>query len=479
MKIDKETLTEWLLEAYIKGYEHSQSRHPLDRTVDLSEIFTNHPSAVKSDPLSISNLPFDESKCGARLKSAEGLPRQCSCRPFLEGPWGDQKLCKTHINQFSKYPKSAIDSGTDLTWGRYDQPRPDKELSKWDKETGLSIEGPAIKWNDTGEITTTKKNTTKKTRVKKSVKASVMREHLSSWGITHHGLKGRELTEKYELEKINRLKVIDESSHPEQPAHEQPEKAIESETQPEQPENLEELEPEPEHEAEQPENLEELEPEHEEQPENVEELEPEPEPETEPETETEQPSDPLEEYKVIQSYESDGRKYEVEIHTPNPHDYQNDPKTKDISKLDDETSKKKCELSTPEIKKFFQENKSFIEENGFDVNVKGRIAHRELWIEITEKMEQMKLAQVQDITNHSEEESDDDEKTVDMSSDEEDAIEYVDTAYEEVDYLEDEDSDRVFNMSKQHVGDWDENGDIRWINDSFRIAHQNMVEALQ
>ena len=96
-----------------------------------------------------------------------------------------------------------------------------------------------------------------------------------------------------------------------------------------------------------------------------------------------------------------------------------------------------------------------------------------------EQMEQMKLAQVEDTTNHSEEESDDDDKTVDMSSDVEDAIEYVDTAYEEVDYLEDEDSDRVFNMRKQHVGDWDENGDIRWINDSFRIAHQNMVEAMQ
>jgi hypothetical protein len=65
--------------------------------------------------------------------------------------------------------------------------------------------------------------------------------------------------------------------------------------------------------------------------------EPEPEPEAEPETE--QPSDSLEEYKVIQSYESDGRQYEVEIHTPNPHYYQNDPKTKDISKLDDESPK--------------------------------------------------------------------------------------------------------------------------------------------
>jgi hypothetical protein len=74
---------------------------------------------------------------------------------------------------------------------------------------------------------------------------------------------------------------------------------------------------------------------------------------------------------------------------------------------------------------------------------------------------------------------DDGEETEDMSDDEleKDTSSFVEVDYEGVEYLEDEDTSNIYNAAHQLVGKWNEDGDeVIWSSDSFRVAHETMKD---
>lgn len=88
--------------------------------------------------------------------------------------------------------------------------------------------------------------------------------------------------------------------------------------------------------------------------------------------------------------------------------------------------------------------------------------------------------------NHLRKEEEEEEKTKPMSdasddSDDddddhlkEDQNSYDETSFEGVNYLEDEDSGKIYNLKHQHVGKWNEDtDDIIWVSDKFKHGHEN------
>jgi hypothetical protein len=76
------------------------------------------------------------------------------------------------------------------------------------------------------------------------------------------------------------------------------------------------------------------------------------------------------------------------------------------------------------------------------------------------------------------EEAETEEKTEPLSDDDDDLQEdtnkYDETNFEGVDYLEDEDTAKVYNLKGQYVGKWNEDtDDIIWVSEDFKIAHEN------
>ena len=69
------------------------------------------------------------------------------------------------------------------------------------------------------------------------------------------------------------------------------------------------------------------------------------------------------------------------------------------------------------------------------------------------------------------------EKTEPMSDEDDDELQedkntYDETDFEEVRYLEDEDSGKIYNLRHQHVGKWNSDFDnIVWVSEEFKIAH--------
>ena len=74
-------------------------------------------------------------------------------------------------------------------------------------------------------------------------------------------------------------------------------------------------------------------------------------------------------------------------------------------------------------------------------------------------------------------EEEEEEHTEPLSDDEdlqEDTNTYDETSFEGVDYLEDEDTGKIYNMKHQHVGKWNADIDnIIWVSDEFKTAHEN------
>jgi hypothetical protein len=64
----------------------------------------------------------------------------------------------------------------------------------------------------------------------------------------------------------------------------------------------------------------------------------------------------------------------------------------------------------------------------------------------------------------------DDELEVDTSN-------YSEIDHDGVEYLEDEDSGKIYNLNHQHVGAWNEDcSEIIWANDDARIDHESKCE---
>ena len=71
------------------------------------------------------------------------------------------------------------------------------------------------------------------------------------------------------------------------------------------------------------------------------------------------------------------------------------------------------------------------------------------------------------------------EETEDMSDDELglDTSNFVEVDFEGVEYLEDEETSNIYNVSHQLIGKWNEDGDdIIWEKDTFKVAHDTMKD---
>jgi len=139
------------------------------------KIFFNN-DKIKEEPSfqEMENLPFNPSKCEARLEK-HGYAIQCTRSPFSGGC-----LCKTHQNMFDKLPE-----GKDIPYGRFNKPRPDVTLDK----------GNPISW---GAKKGRKKNE-KNISTQPKLKVGEMRDYLSSRipVDSFRGLKKKELTVIY------------------------------------------------------------------------------------------------------------------------------------------------------------------------------------------------------------------------------------------------------------------------------------------
>jgi hypothetical protein len=72
--------------------------------------------------------------------------------------------------------------------------------------------------------------------------------------------------------------------------------------------------------------------------------------------------------------------------------------------------------------------------------------------------------------------SEEDGKTEDMSDDEleEDTRNFDEIDYEGVDYLEDEDTGKIYSLDHTYVGEWDDTAsDIIWSNETARTNHES------
>jgi hypothetical protein len=82
------------------------------------------------------------------------------------------------------------------------------------------------------------------------------------------------------------------------------------------------------------------------------------------------------------------------------------------------------------------------------------------------------------VEEEDEEEEDEDEEEEEEGDDDFDADDFEEIEFEDVDYLYDENSNKVYTMDGVHVGSWDEDEGINWNNDphSLKIKAKNHPE---
>ena len=58
-----------------------------------------------------------------------------------------------------------------------------------------------------------------------------------------------------------------------------------------------------------------------------------------------------------------------------------------------------------------------------------------------------------------------------------DTSNFVEVDFDGVEYLEDEDTSNIYNVSHQLVGKWNEDGDnIIWTDNTFKASHETMKD---
>ena len=352
----------------------------------------------KVDPESASQLPFNPAKCCAR-KFVGGYGVQCTFSPLDGGV-----LCARHQKKYD-----GLAEGLDLPFGRYNGERPTHDISKPEYER----EKPHA-WADTKHVRS--KRGTSSSSGKMGVKrpgctAKSMRDELTAMGVSIDGLKGKELTIRYN-------EVMDEkSSESGNDSDEVEEKIVEHVE-----EHVQEQEQEHEQEQEQEQGQEQ---EQEQEQEHVEEI-------TTPENNSveDEVEDPIpENHIVVENVEEDDGKG-----TGLKHDYP---------------------LTISGFKKLFSE---------LDIPTEGLKG---------------KPAFMKRYDEYLEEKKGDGDETEDMSDDEleVDTSNYSEIDHDGVEYLEDEDSGKIYNLNHQHVGAWNEDcSEIIWANDAARIDHESKCE---
>lgn len=155
--------------------------------------------------------------------------------------------------------------------------------------------------------------------------------------------------------------------------------------------------------------------------------------------------------------------HEEKIEQPKePEHHEEQPKESEKSEEQPEDDAKGCGLSLIPVKpNTVSEYKELFDKIGIDYsNLKGSRAYKQAY---------------EDYLKEKEAEG---EKTEPLSDDDdelqEDTNKYDETNFEGVDYLEDEDTAKVYNLKGQLVGKWNEDtDDIIWESEEFKIAHEN------
>jgi hypothetical protein len=401
----------------------------------ITDIFGESDSKVKVklSAEDSSKLSFNPSKCEARTYK-EGYGVQCQ---FVPGK--GECLCTRHTNALISI--RSKDESLDLPMGRYNSERPNSSLDGKNQK---------ISWVDL------RKTTEKQT--KKKVTAQKMRDDLTRWGISHIGLKGRKLTDRYNLEVDSREKNSPLSKELTLDSQSRQELTLDSQSR--------------------------------------------------------------QELTLEVTDKSEDTKQVEDNHTTTPTtDHKDSEESKHV--YTDEPKK------VSDYKEFFLNHKEIIKKNGIIIeNIKGRKQHREKYDEIKKAIgdekntssenedgvnqsPQLKLEPEMELEPEPEPEIEpepepeiepeiepepeseiepdnqtnsnshcDDSDTEDLSEEE---IEYVETSFDGVDYLEVENDETgicdLYNIQKQKVGKWnDESTNIIWSNDEFRINHEAMIK---
>lgn len=146
----------------------------------FSNVQTLPTKSKKEEPSyeELEKLPFNRGKCEARVEKY-GYAIQCTRNP--KGGC----LCGLHQNMLDDLPEGA----TDLRYGRFNQPRPEKDFYK----------GEIIKWDGATRKTKKTRKTNDTSGAKPKLKVGEMRDYLTSRIPVDdfRGLKKPELTELY------------------------------------------------------------------------------------------------------------------------------------------------------------------------------------------------------------------------------------------------------------------------------------------
>ena len=420
-KLTQKIVNEWLEAAWRNGFSAGVDGN--DNIPDFADLYPGDKSLIKKK-LSFeqsSQLPYDATRCNARMFKA-GWGVQCTRCP---GEGSD--LCKIHAKKFD-----SLTEGLDLPFGRFNGTRPNESLDK--------PKGNKIAWADQKTL-----KSEKGSPPKKRVLAKEMRGQLTDLGVSIDGLKGKELTARYnevmsQNTQENPIQGSPQSTTSSEENHNTESDTILST-------NTEDSD------SQTTEILPHLSPRDLDSP-NQSLLTPDP------------PSihhDPQENTNDLQTGE------QINTDTTTPQDTPVNTETSDThlssphpeepasTEVDDGAG---CAL-TSEKPSTVSEYKEFFAENGISTDgIRGRREFKQKYLEYIS------------LKNESSDDSDSDD-----SSDEElneDKISFVETTFEDVTYLEDEDSDNIYNTRGEIVGSWDENCEqIIWKNESFQIFHES------
>jgi hypothetical protein len=368
--------------------------------------------------------PEDGKKLSAKeAESADFNTCKCAARMFREGcgvqctrkPFEGGLLCKTHQKKLD-----GQGSQFDLPFGWFNKERPTHHLDEKDH-------GKPIAWNDL------KKS---KSSTKKRATAKEMREQLTEMGVSIDGLKGKALTLRYN-EVMDAKDSSDSESNTSDTESNISDTVSETPTQPQTAHTVHE----------QAQGEEQVQQEEVQEEEKVHD----------------------EEFKIEESVEiivnENGTETEIHRQELVPVD-KVDEKEDSESESDDPaagTGLVKSESSsvpstTAEFKKYFQELGISTE------GLRGKKAFKDKYDEYQKGKESP---------------VDDGEETEDMSDDELglDTSSFVEVDYEGVEYLEDEETSNIYNVSHQLIGKWNEDGDeIIWADDTFKKVHDTMKD---
>jgi len=399
LKLSQKMLDSWLEASWRDGFNKGVEGE--DSIPDFSSLDPRGPEdGKKLAPEEAQVAEYNPCKCGARMFRA-GFGVQCSRKPFEGG-----LLCKTHQKVIDEQS-----SEFDLPFGWFNKERPNNHLDK-------KHHGKPIAWSDTKK---SKVNSTKK-----RASAKEMRSQLTEIGVSIDGLKGKELTLKYN-------EVMDSQSDSQSSPTPAPAPAPV----------------------------------------------PVPAPAAAP-ADVPAPREGQEE--IIESIEivTNSNGTETEIHRHDMVSVENEPvltlepEDSDGSE-ESETgagtglvinSPKTPEPKTPETKKdsipsTTSEFKKMFEELGISTDgLRGKKAFKDKYDEYLKEKESG-------------------EATEDMSDDEldNDTSNFVEVDFEGVEYLEDEDTSDIYNASHQLIGKWNEDGDeIIWASDTFKTVHDTMKD---